>query len=440
MQNNRGNFSKIGFIMAAAGSAVGLGNLWRFPYAVGENGGGVFVLIYLISVVVIALPVLMAEVTLGRFTGKNPVGAFNAIKPGSPWKFVGYLGVASGLMILSFYAVIAGGAVGYFFKALTGQFKGMASESAIASNAATEAYQSFAGNGVLQIFLLAIFIILTVYVVSKGVSGGIEKYSKILMPALIGILFLLLFRSLTLEGASKGVAFYIKPDWSALKPSVIINAMGQAFFSLSLGMGTMITYGSYVSKKENIPSATKWIAVFDTGIAIMAGFIIFPAIFSLGMQDVSGPGTMFNVLPVLFDKMPGGMVFGPLFFLLLSIAALTSTISILEVPVAFCIDEKKWDRKKASIIVGAIALAIGVPCALSESFLGVWSTIWGGLSLSIGALFVAIFIGFSWKTPNALKEMYQGADNFKGAKVWSFAIKYIAPVFILAILLSSFLL
>lgn len=447
MVNNRGSFSRIGFILAAAGSAVGLGNLWKFPYTVGENGGGLFVLVYLISIVVIALPVLMAEVTLGRHTGKNPVGAFGAIRPGTPWKWVGYLGVASGFMILSFYAVIAGTTLGYFLKAVTGQFSGISSEGAAAM------YTGFVQNPLLQIIVLAVFILLTIYVVARGVSGGIEKFSKVLMPMLFGILLLLLIRSLTLKGAAAGIEFYLKPDFKAFKPSIIIAAMGQAFFSLSLGMGTMITYGSYVPKKENIPTSAGWIAFFDTFIAIVAGFIIFPAIFSQGMDPAAGSGVMFNVLPVLFDKMPLGAVVGPLFFLLLSIAALTSTISILEVPVAFAIDEKGWDRKKAAYIIGGIAMLFGIPSALGQgavdffthlplfhmSFLDLWVEIWGNLSLSIGALFIAIFVGWSWKTKNAIQEMREGAGEVRFAGLWAFMLKYVSPILILAILLSSIL-
>lgn len=433
MEKERGSFSRIGFILAAAGSAVGLGNLWKFPYTVGENGGGLFVIIYLLSVIIIALPVLLAEITIGRFTGKNPVGAFNAIKPGSPWKLVGYLGVASGFMILSFYAVVAGTTVGYFFKAVTGQFKGMTGDASV------NMYTNFTSTEWLEIFLLAVFIFMTVYVVSRGVSGGIEKFSKILMPALFCILILLLFRSLTLKGASKGIEFYLKPDLKALKPKLIIEAMAQAFFSLSLGMGTMITYGSYVSKKENLATSAGWIAFFDTTIAILAGFIIFPAIFSQGMDPAQGSGAMFNVLPVLFDKMPGGIVFGPLFFLLLSIAALTSTISILEVPVAFAIDERRWNRKVAAIVIGSMAFLIGIPCALFPGFMNLWMQVWGGFALSIGAFFIALFIGFAWKTANAHQEMKEGAGALRFAPVWAVAVKFVAPLLILLILLGSFL-
>ena len=446
MEKDRGSFSRVGFILAAAGSAVGLGNLWRFPYTVGENGGGLFVLIYLIAVIVIALPVLMAEITLGRHTNRNPVGAFNTIKPGSPWKWVGFLMVATGFMILSYYAVVAGWTVGYFVKAVMGKFRGMTGEMA------TQSFDSFAANPYLQMLLFALFIFITVYVISRGVSGGIEKYSKILMPVLLGLLVLLLIRSLTLKGASKGLEFYLKPDLKALQPKLIIAAMGQAFFSLSLGMGTMITYGSYVSKKENIATSAGWIAFFDTFIAIMAGFIIFPAIFSQAMDPAAGSGVMFITLPVLFAKMPGGMIFGALFFLLLSIAALTSTISVLEVPVAYFIDEKKWNRKKAAYIIGFICLLIGIPSALSNGsvgfltklpilkigFLDLWDYVWGNYSLSIGALFIAIFVGYGWKTSNALKEIAQGAERFKAASLWAFVIRFVAPALILAIFIGSF--
>ncbi|MCD6118131.1 sodium-dependent transporter [bacterium] len=442
MADKRGSFSRIGFILAAAGSAVGLGNLWRFPYTVGHNGGGVFVLIYLLAVVIIAVPVLIAEVTLGRHTRKNPVGAFNYIKPGSQWKLVGFLGVITGFMILSYYSVIAGWTVGYFVKAVAGSFRH------ITSVQAAESFSTFTSNWWMMTALLAFFIFLTVYIVSKGVAGGIEKYSRILMPILLGILLLLLVRSVTLKGASKGVAFYLKPDLGAISPKLVIQAIGQALFSLSLGMGTMITYGSYVDKKENLPSSAAWIVIFNTVISITAGFIIFPAIFSQGMSPDQGSGVMFNTLPVLFSKMPAGAFFGPLFFLILGIAALTSTISILEVPVAYFIDEKKIDRKKISIIIGVIAFLIGIPSALSQGavgfftdiplihigFLDLMNHIWGNLSLSIGAFFVAVFVGHIWKSSNALEEIKSGCARFSISGVWSFTIKYVAPVVIILIL------
>lgn len=440
--------SKIGFILAASGSAVGLGNIWRFPYAAGKNGGALFVFFYLLSILFIALPVLIAETSLGRFTSKNPVGAFKAIKPKGPWKLVGYLGVFTGIMILSYYTMIAGWTLGYFFKAVTGKFKQMASGNA------EEIFNGFTADTLLQILLLAIFLFLTYYVVSRGVSSGIEKYAKILMPGLFIILILLLIRSLTLENAGKGLEFYLSPDFSELNFQVIIGAMGQAFFSMSLGMGAMITYGSYLRKEENLPSATAWVAFFDTFIAIMAGFIIFPALFSQGMDPAGGPGLVFNILPVIFAKIPGGIIFGPLFFLLLCIAALTSTVSLLEVASAYCIDEKKWTRKKSAMTMAIITLVVGIPSVLSYnesipffkklplvnvSFFGLWDKIWSEIALSIGAFFIAIFVGYVWKSANALKEVSQGTEKFKFAFIWSISVKFLCPLLIILVLLGYFL-
>ncbi|RPJ58559.1 MAG: sodium-dependent transporter [Dehalococcoidia bacterium] len=439
--------SKIGFILAASGSAIGLGNLWRFPYTAGNNGGGAFLFCYLLSVIVIALPVLIAELSLGRFTQRNPVGAYQAIRDSWLWKGVGYLGVVSGLMILSFYSVVAGWTVGYFAKAVSGHFSGITPEKA------AEQFGGFVANPWLQIVLLTIFIAMTVYIVAKGISGGIEKYSKLLMPMLFGILLLMLVRSLTLDGAGAGIKFYLTPDFSKITAGTIIAAMGQAFFSLSLGMGTMITYGSYLGKQEKIPSAAGWVAFLDTAVAVMAGFIVFPALFSQGINPADqGTGVMFNILPVLFDKMPLGFLFGPLFFVLLAIAALTSTISLLEVPVAYYIDQKGWGRKKAAYIIGAVSLLFAIPSALSQGpvpflsklplinrdFLSLWDFIWGNLSLSIGAFMVAIFVGYIWKSKKAVAEI-RISSGFNWAPLWEILIKFICPILILLILMGLFL-
>ncbi len=437
--------SKMGFILAASGSAIGLGNIWRFPYTAGENGGGLFVMLYLIAIVCIALPVLIAAVSLGRHTGKNPVGAFNFIKPGSNWNLVGYLGVGTGVMILSFYAVIAGWTVGYFYKAITGQLINITNKTAPAI------FSKFTSDSYIQIGLLAVFIFLTIFIVSRGVSAGIEVFSKIMMPILFVILIILLIRSLTLKNAAEGLKYYLEPDMSKISFKIAIAALGQAFFSLSLGMGTMITYGSYLKKKEDLLSSSLWIAFFDTSIAILAGLIIFPAIFSQNMDPAGGPGLVFQILPVIFAKMPGGYIFGSLFFALLMIAALTSSISMLEVPVSFAIDEKKMSRKKASILIGGIALLFAIPSALSEKFLGIMNYIWGNLSLSIGALFIAIFVAYVWKSENALLELAEGSDLLTEPKdgkkfndyrknrkmlLWKIALKYIVPIFIIVILIG----
>jgi NSS family neurotransmitter:Na+ symporter len=444
---SRGNWSsKLGFILAAAGSAIGLGNIWRFPYITGKNGGALFVLIYIGAVLILGLPVMLAEFALGRATARNPVGAFNTIRPGTKWRYTGYLGVVTGVMILSFYSVIAGWTIGYCYKSLSGQF------AAIGKGQAVALFRSFIASPWREILLLAVFMVLTVYIVAKGVSAGLEKYSKILMPALFLIMLLLMVRSLTLPGAEKGLLFYLKPDFAKISGRVFLEAMGQAFFSLSLGMGTMLTYGSYLGKKENLVSSAAWVAALDTTVAILAGFIIFPALFSQNMAPDQGPGLVFTILPVIFAHMPGGAWFGAFFFVLLGVAALTSTISILEVPVAFLIDEKKWPRRRAAWLMGALSFAFGVPSALSGGgvkffsrlpflhmdFLSLWDKVWGNMALSVGAFFIAVFVAYVWKTANALNEITAGGARFRLARLWVVAIKYVCPLLILVVLASQF--
>ena len=439
--------SRLGFILAAAGSAVGLGNIWRFPYMTGRNGGALFVLIYIGFIFLLGMPVLLAELALGRATARNPVGAFKAIRPGSKWHYSGYLGVTTAVMILSFYSVIAGWTLGYCFQTIRGRFNA-AGKSEVAA-----IFTSFIASSWLQILLLALFLFLTVVIVSKGVAAGLEKFSKVLMPALFLIMILLMVRSLTLPGAEKGLVFYLKPDFAAVNGRVFLEAMGQAFFSLSLGLGTMLTYGSYLGKKTNLVSSTAWVAFLDTTIAILAGFIIFPALFSQNMAPDQGPGLVFAVLPVIFAHMPGGMWFGALFFVLLAVAALTSTISILEVPVAFLIDEKKWPRRRAAWLLGGLALVFGIPSALAGGgmrffsrlplihvdFLTLWDKVWGNVALSVGALLISVFVAHVWRTANALDEITANGVRFRLAGLWVLAIKYVCPLLILAVLVSQFL-
>ncbi len=436
--------SSIGFILAAAGSAIGIGNIWRFPYMTGKYGGAVFLLVYLAAVILLGMPVLIAEIAMGRATGKNPVGAFGELRPKTPWKLVGYLGVLAGVMILSYYSLISGWTLGYFFKTLAGGLKG-------ATTSATPViFEVFVGNFWLQAFLLAAFIFITGYIVSKGIAGGIEKACKILMPVLVVIMLVLLARALTLPGAGKGLEFYLKPDFSKLSPRMIIDAMGQAFFSLSLGMGAMITYGSYMKKDESIPAGAAWVAVLDTVTAVMAGFIIFPALAAYGMSPAGGHPLVFHILPVIFDQMPLGSIFGMLFFLLLGVAALASTISLLEVVVAYCIDELKWSRGMSVLAAGTLSLLIGIPSILSFggvkffqklpliniSFFEMMDFVWGTLALSVGALFISIFVGYVWKSTAALKEIGQGTKKFRFARLWTISVKYLCPLLILLTLLT----
>ena len=435
--------SSLGFVLAAAGSAIGIGNIWRFPYMTGKYGGAAFLFVYLAAVVLLGMPVLIAEIAMGRATGKNPVGAFKEFRPHGPWKLVGYLGVVAGVMILSYYSLISGWTLGYFFKTLAGGLRHAG------TTATPGIFDAFARNFWLQAFLLAAFLFITGYIVARGIANGIEKACKFLMPVLFVIMTILLVRSLTLPGAGKGLEFYLKPDFSQLTPRVIIDALGQAFFSLSLGMGAMITYGSYLKKEESIPAGAAWVAFLDTFTAVMAGFIIFPALAAYGMSPEGGHPLVFHILPVIFDQMPLGTLFGMLFFLLLGVAALASTVSLLEVAAAYLIDERKWGRKKSVLAASGLSFLIGVPSILSFgnvdffrrlplihiSFFEMMDFVWGSLALSVGALFIAIFVGYVWKSSNALKEIRQGTNRFRYGGIWSFSVRYLCPLLILVTLL-----
>ena len=430
--------SKIGFIFAAAGSAIGLGNIWRFPYVTGENGGAAFVFVYLICVLVIGLPYMYAELALGRAVQKNPVGAIAALRPGSAWVWVGGLGIITGIGILSYYAVIAGWTFGYIFKMMIPN---------------QMSFESFVADSWLAILLFVIFIVLTVMVVYGGVQNGIERWAKILMPVLFILLLALIIYANFLPGSGKGLSFYLNPDFSKITGKVILAALGQAFFSLSLGMGLMVTYGSYISKEDNLISSGFFVALTDTLIAIMAGLIIFPALFAMGENPAAGPGLVFKVLPEIFARMPGGTFVGVVFFILLSIAALTSTISLLEVSTAYLVDEKKVARKIAVWIVGAVIFVVGLPSVLSQGavswlskpivgkmeFLSLMDFIWGNLSLAIGAFLLSIFVGWVWGAKYAVNELAQGNPMFqKWGASWGFLIRFVCPVSIFVILLNLF--
>ena len=436
--------SKTGFILAAAGSAIGLGNIWRFPYIAGQNGGAAFVLLYVLFVALIGLPYMFAELALGRHARKNPVGAIDSIKPGSGWRLVGLLGVLTGVGILSFYGVIAGWTFGYIFKMATGNYAD---------------FGQFIANPWMVLGLFALFMTFTTLIVHGGVKQGIEKWSKILMPILFVLLLGLIIYTNTLTGASEGLSFYLKPDFSKITGRVALAALGQAFFSLSLGMGLMITYGSYVSKKDDMITSGAAIAFFDTLIAIFAGLIIFPALFAMGQQPDAGPTLVFVVLPELFAQMPGGLFVGTLFFILLSVAALTSTISLLEVETAYMVDQHHIDRKKVVWGAALFTFIVGIPCALSQGsvefltnfaalparltgdpdFLSHMSFIWGDFSLAFGALLMSIFVGWVWGAHKAADELEQGSSIFARSRgLWIFMIRFFIPAVIFVILLNLF--
>lgn len=433
--------SNLGFVLAAAGSAIGLGNIWRFPYVAGENGGAAFVIIYLACIALICLPYLFAELIVGRHSNRNPVGAIKAIAPNTPWWVVGGMGVLTGVFILSYYGVIAGWVFGYVFKGFVGH---------------DMAFGTFIATPHLVIPLFALFMLFTVFVVLGGVEKGIERASKILMPVLLVLMLVVIVRGLTLPGAGAGLEFYLKPDFSKVNGGVVLAALGQAFFSLSLGMGAMITYGSYLPKTSNLRTAGGSVAIFDTGIALMAGFMIFPAVFATGADPAGGPALVFVTLPQVFDAMPGGQVIGLIFFLLLSVAALTSTVSLLEVVVSYVVDEQKWSRRKSVWTVAIITFLIGIPSALSQGavpalggegfsvlgqsdFLSVMDFIWGNISLALGALLLCVFVGWVWGKQGAAGELRQGSAIGDGSiDFWWVFIRFICPIVIFIVLLNIF--
>ena len=434
--SDRGQWSgKLGFIIAAAGSAVGLGNIWRYPSEVADNGGAAFIVVYLICCFMIGFPVMVAELAIGRRTKRNPVGAFKALSEKKVYSLIGMWGVLCGVMILSYYLVIAGWAFGFVFSEFV-YFTG---------NTDLVNLLADLGNGTKSAFFSLLFIIATIFIVTGGVSGGIERAAKLMMPMLIVILLILIGYVLTQEGSGEGLRVYLTPDFSKINAPLILRAMGQAFFSLSLGMGALITYGSYLDKKQNIAEAAAYVTLADVGMACLAGLLIIPAMYvaqNNGIQIfnpdetlINTTGLIFNVLPALFHTMaPGAQIFfGLSFFLLLSMAALTSTISLLEVPVSYAIDEHGLSRKKAAwgIGLGIGVLAVGI--SYSTNLIGIIDTIFSIIGLPLGGLLICLFLGYVWKTGNALLEIqdgFPGVESHWFGKAWPIFVRYICPILI----------
>lgn len=443
MQKREHFGSKLGVLAAAVGSAIGLGNIWKFPYVTGQNGGAAFILVYLACIILIGLPVMLAEFVIGRKSDANAVEAFKKIKPKKPWYLTGVLAVSTAFIILSFYAVIAGWIFSYISRSITGKL------IAIAPDQMASYFTGIISSNYEPMFWSLVVLGLTAFVVISGVKDGVEKYSKVLMPTLLLILFLLMLRSLTLDGASKGLEFLFKPDFSKLTAKAVLEALGHAFFSLSLGMGIVLTYGSYIDKRENVMLLALQVTAADTIIALMAGMVIFPAVFVYGFAPNSGAELIFITLPAVFQAMPFGGFFEALFFILVGIAAVTSTISLLEVVVSFFIENFHLERKKATILLVAAIFIVSVPSTLS---FGAWSgfTIFGmtifdtldfmasNIFLPLGGVLVSLFVGWVWGTHNAVQEITSdGLYVFRWSKVFNFIIKYLAPVAIILILLYS---
>ena len=450
MTDTRGNWgSRLAFVLAASGSAIGLGNIWRFPTVAYQNGGAIFVQIYILFVFLIGFVVLVGEVSMGRHTQRNPVGAFKRLAPASAWKFVGVLGVLTAWGVISYYSVVAGWTLSYVFTTAGGVFNNQLGQAEI-----NGIFSATVGNPIKAIFWHFTFMFLTVGVVIGGVQKGIERWSKILMPLLLLILVLLVFRSLTLEGAEIGLSKFLKADWSKVSGTTVIAAIGQAVFSLSLGVGTMMTYGSYMNREENIIKSAGAVCFLDTLIAILAGLAIFPALFTMkGLEPEVGANLIFIVLPRLFSEIPFGTLFGTGFFVLLSLAAVTSSISLLEVPVAYFVDERGWKRKNATLLCGAIGFVVGIFSALSlgavdwlsaittigsrtVGFLDLMDLIMGQYSMTFGAMMIALFVGWRWGTRALLKEI-SGEDTppDRLRKIIAFQIRYVCPLLLIALII-----
>ena len=435
--------SKLGFILAAAGSAIGLGAIWKFPYMAGTNGGGIFLIFFLLMTIFIGAPILLAEFIIGRNTQKDAVMSYKHLAPKSAWPLLGYGGVIASFLILSFYSVVGGWILSYLARSLTGSLSGLTQ----AEYGAT--FESIISNPFEAVGLQLLFLILTVWVVQGGIQQGIEKASKYMMPALFILFIILAIRSLTLDGAMDGVEFFLKPDWSAVTGQTILMALGQSFFALSVGLSVMVTYASYLSKGESLAKSAFSVVGLNILISLLAGLVIFPAVFALGFEPEAGPGLVFVVLPAVFNEIAFGGLFLTIFLVLLLFATLTSAFSILEIIVAVLSKGDKNKRKKFSWIAGLLVFAAGIPNALSfgvlsevkffgKTFFDLADFLTSNIALPLGAFFIAIFAGYVLPRKMVRREMEAGTEsNPLLFNIWYFSIRYIVPIGIGIVFLHS---
>ena len=443
----RDNFgSRFGALVAMAGSAVGLGNLWRFPYLVGENGGAAFIIIYIILCFLICLPIFISEFVVGRRAQENAYSAFRDLSGGSWWKYVGMMTVIVPLIVTSYYSVIGGWSVQYFFKALTFSFTSGDSQSQISSM-----FSQYVTSPVLPLVGHTLFLAATVAIVGAGVKGGIEKFSKVMMPLLFVIVLGIAIYSIMLPGAAAGLDYLFNPDFSKITAKSCAAALGQAFFSLSIGFGTIMTYGSYVSKKENIMFQSTATAVSDFLFAMIAGIAIMPAVFAFGLDPQSGPGLVFQTLPFVFSQMPAGGFVAILFFVALLVAALTSSISMVEVGVAYLVEERKMPRVWACVTIFAVCWIVGTICSLSFGPLSnvkiadmiifdAVDTFSSNVLMTLGSLLTVLFVGWRLKKTDIYDEFTNGGSlrfNVKIFGVLWFIIRYVAPLAVILIFISG---
>ncbi len=451
--NKRENFgSKVGAVLAAAGSAVGLGNVWRFPIETGRNGGAAFILVYIACIIVIGLPVMMSEFLIGRSTQSNTARAYQKLAPGTPWRWVGRLGVFTAFFIMCYYGVIAGWTIGYAVLAVGDQFAGKTAADY------GPMFSDYATNWWQPLLCMVAFVVLTHVVIVKGVTKGIERWSKVLMPMLFILVLVLVFCSVTLPNAGAGIDFLLKPDWSKVDGSVVLSAMGQAFFSLSLGMGCLCTYASYFDKKTSLGKTAIQVCVIDTLIALMAGFIIFPAVSSVGYsldpKDV-GANLIFITLPNVFEQAFGSMpwlgyIVSVSFYLLLSIAALTSNISLHEVCTSFLSEELRVGRKRAAAIVSVGCIVVGAFCSLSfggrewlqvfgMSLFNLFDWFTANVCLTVGGFFTCLFVGWYVEHKIVRDELSNwGTLRTPHFHTMVFLLKYVCPVMVVLIFLHQF--
>ena len=443
----RENFgNRFGVLVAMAGSAIGLGNLWRFPYLVGSYGGAAFIFVYIFCVFLLCLPIFMSEVIVGRRSRANAYGAFKKLAPGTRWKWLGAISVITPVIVVSYYSVVGGWSVEYFLKACTLEFTSGVSRADMGSM-----FSSFITSVWSPIVGHTIFLLLTAAIVISGVKSGIEKFGKIMMPLLFVLIIVIAARAATLPGAGEGFRYLFRPDFSKIDASVCSAALGQAFFSLSLGVGTILTYGSYVSKKENICVSSTYTATADFLFALLASCAIMPAVFAFGLNPQEGPGLVFETLPFIFSNMPLGWLVAILFFLALIVAALTSSISLYEVGVAYLVEEKHYSRRGASILLFVVAWLLGILCSLSfgpladfrifgQTVFNLFDKLSANVLMPAGGLLLVIFVGWVMKKSDVVDELTNGGTlktNVRMSGFIYFLIRYVCPLAVLAVFASA---
>lgn len=443
MTEKRAQFAtKLGVIATTVGSAVGLGNIWRFPFEAGAHGGGAFLIIDLFFIFIVGIPVVCAEFIIGRHTGSNVRGAFRALAPGKAWGIVGYLGLLASILILSFYSVVAGWTLEYIYRSVTG-FGGVSSVDGLHAQ-----FDSFATSDWRPVMWTLVFLAINYFILSRGVQKGIEKMSNIMMPLLFVILLIFCVNSLMMPAAAEGLAFLFKPDFSKVTPTVMLSAMGQAFFSLSLGLGCLITYSSYFNKRTPLLRTAGVMASLDTLVAILAGVIIFPAVFTFGMEPAAGPKLVFEILPSIFHHMPGAVIWSTLFFLLLFLASLSSTISMSEICIAYLTDEFGMSRRKATACNILLAMVLGTLCALSFGSLSdmticgmtlfnLFDYVSSNILLPVGGMIISVFVG--WVLDRSVTRSELTGEG-SGVRPWMVTLvvgclRYVAPTCIALVFL-----